>query len=909
MTPNTDTPSLRERDIDWGISLWKHPADSNPPLDWQNQGTENTVTKPNHPPFLRLPVEIIYHIASDIEDQTALSSLARTCRTCHHLLNPILYRNNIKAEHSSSLFWGAAHGVLNTVKLAHAAGANLNSKGGLLWRDTGNGAVIFLSPPNTTHHNAATAIHWAARYNRPDIVNWLLDHNVDINIASTGLCFWSYDRSPDIWLRGNYFTCRPLHDTLSRRNLRCARLLINRGASGGLEATDEGYTALHSAAANGLVSIINLLDQKLLIGDINIRDQEGNTALHHLSSLRRKTNSPVISQILSKILSLGADIEVRNNSGYTPLVHACREKNFVVAGNLLALGANPDPDRATPTGDNRPLSLIILARVPLVRESELSRRAKRRLNNESLAFLRALVTAGVDVDARLALPGFGMGEDKTDLMQACSKGDTAVARLLVQSGASVNAETSDGYTPLYYAVEPGNAFAAQTSAMLLKHGARVDTPWSINWNFKWLLWCDRKFHTILGNKVGVANVSRQGLAILVEQCLCWEQDDGWINIQHTRLLIHILNVAKNTYGLQNGEILGFLDLFIDWEKYEGLQSLINCGFIRLVMEQDEAYQPHCLNNPGTIYYSTEALLERSLFRHRGEISCSIFKNLKVYAAGPRFRGGSTLLHSATTFILQSDDAEYESSILQYILDTLGPEDIDVFDDALCTPLSLAVQLQRNEPKSLDVVRQLLEAGAYPHLEPGDDVLDAICPDDEDERRIVKKRFVTAFNMAIQGSGLEIVQLMLTVGNNALPDIPPMSTTSYVHEACKLPESKILEELKKHGADMNGGDQCLNPPAAMILGGIWNKDRLRQRIDCPVEAAIGHLKLLLDFSERIKSHKSLAVPPKVYDLLTEIASYTGPDVYKQGVREMVKKRLGVYILGQTLTYQLDLDVPA
>lgn len=103
--------------------------------------------------------------------------------------------------------------------------------------------------------------------------------------------------------------------------------------------------------------------------------------------------------------------------------------------------------------------------------------------------------------------------------------------------------------------------------------------------------------------------------------------------------------------------------------------------------------------------------------------------------------------------------------------------------------------------------------------------------------------------------------MLTVGNNALPGTPPMSTTSYVHQTCKLANPAILEEFKNKGADMNGGKKSPDPPAAMVLAGIWHKNRPRQRIDDSFEVGFGHLEFLLDFRRRAKATKITLSPQR------------------------------------------------
>ena len=62
-------------------------------------------------------------------------------------------------------------------------------------------------------------------------------------------------------------------------------------------------------------------------------------------------------------------------------------------------------------------------------------------------------------------------KDKTPLYNACEKGETAAARLLLDRGADVHQATEDGWTPLFIACHNGHVDAAR---LLLDNGAEVD---------------------------------------------------------------------------------------------------------------------------------------------------------------------------------------------------------------------------------------------------------------------------------------------------------------------------------------------------------------------------------------------------------------------------------------------------
>ncbi|AET37852.1 uncharacterized protein Ecym_2099 [Eremothecium cymbalariae DBVPG len=70
-----------------------------------------------------------------------------------------------------------------------------------------------------------------------------------------------------------------------------------------------GYTAVHGAASYGHVDLLRLLVNKYH-GDINVRDNDGDTPLHH-------TEDVATAKVI--IEELNADFQATNNEGKTPL--------------------------------------------------------------------------------------------------------------------------------------------------------------------------------------------------------------------------------------------------------------------------------------------------------------------------------------------------------------------------------------------------------------------------------------------------------------------------------------------------------------------------------------------------------------------------------------------------------------
>ena len=88
----------------------------------------------------------------------------------------------------------------------------------------------------------------------------------------------------------------------------CRRLIDTGEANVNGDRSQSGWTALHEASIRGYLEISELLT--LSGADVNIRNSNGNTALHYAYSYLK---------IVQLLLCQGADISFKNNSGYTAL--------------------------------------------------------------------------------------------------------------------------------------------------------------------------------------------------------------------------------------------------------------------------------------------------------------------------------------------------------------------------------------------------------------------------------------------------------------------------------------------------------------------------------------------------------------------------------------------------------------
>ncbi|KAK0732074.1 ankyrin repeat-containing domain protein [Lasiosphaeris hirsuta] len=736
-------------------------------------------------PILNLPTEIVVLVAGllSLKNQLAFS---RTNRHLYHIVNSVIYEDNVKHAGASSLFWGAVNGRLGTLKHALQAGADLDGIAPIKGKNPdaadGEATDVVVSPadthPNTPLLPWATPLHLAAKNGHRDIVNWLLDNGVNINAPSFRVCDCQALKPGRHPLRrlAEWPRWRALHTALCHEERSVAELLIFRGASLQLDATpDHNHTALHSAAANGLVPVIKLLALDVNL-NINERDASENTALHYVANLWAARDSAEIRDTITKLLALGADLEALNENGHTPLLNACYRGNYAVAHRLVSIGASPEPHSYIPNfRDFRPLYYCLLPRSEFFDLDDAPIKHDDFEGNR-VSLIKTLIESGADVEARFNQRGF---HSVTALMLACELAEPRAVAALIQGGAVVNAQDRHGRTPLFYACSvrvEHRGEVPEIATFLIRHGARIDLEEDPNnspldWAIKQVRWGDSIVLEVMLKAASKVNLTHPKLRAALRRCA---------SSGNHKALKALLQFGDRTYGVTEEQVKEYMDLTIKqhdpWNQRDTFNTLMDFG---------------------RVIDSNEVLLLKTIMQKNRDLSLAVLER-GVSVCDSRFYGGQTYLHLAC----QWGDIEVVKALLE------RAADVDVFDNELRTPLSIAVV-----ENAKMVAELLMKEVADPHLVPPDDLLKTLYNEDADEWRFAKRRYLSAFELAIREDRVAILTNMLS--HYELPEIPPGSRYTYLHRACENPNTEVLKLLLDKGADANGGKGCLNPPVPSV----------------------------------------------------------------------------------------------
>ena len=337
---------------------------------------------------------------------------------------------------------------------------------------------------NQAQPDGTTPLHWAAYRVDRELVLTLLKKGAKADAV-------------------NKYGASPLAEAVRVANVELVGMILEAGAGTNIAnvANEDGQTALMLAARTGNVDVATLLVQHG--ADVNKREHfKEQSAVMWAAA---ESHADMVAFLVSKGADLTARaratdwptqitneprVQYRPTGGLTPLLYAARAGCLGCVKAIVDGGADtdrPNPDAMTPMMmalDNgypavahylldhgaSPLTWDWWGRTPLyiavtMRGGRDSRPGPRP--PESLAFINALLDAGVNVNAQLAFkePSRGgrdnrFGDDllttgATPLLRAAQTFDNDVVRALLAHGALVDLPNASGVTPFMAAAGIG----------------------------------------------------------------------------------------------------------------------------------------------------------------------------------------------------------------------------------------------------------------------------------------------------------------------------------------------------------------------------------------------------------------------------------------------------------------------
>ncbi len=427
--------------------------------------------------FSAIPGDVVVLIAEECTMYRDKAALAATSRRNYAIINPMLYRHNVRYGGQHCFHWGVRRGLIKTVLNALSVGADPNAftmrEEGIEYPTEGEripdagltlpGMIEADVSVASCNRQYLTALPIAAREGFDDMVNCLLDNGAHIDLWAKGDCECRLASRWDSWTRPR---TTALHSALCGEQESTAALLMARGANirrlwwyqdAGEHATwddlyaadavggapsvfiDAGVTALH-IVASAIDECQTLFVEARGSTDINAADVDGNTPLHWASQC------PEGEHIIKALLAEGGNLEMENGDGYTPLQYACVLGNYRAALDLIDQGA-----KLSVYHDG--LNVLHLAVADTSAYSTANWQACQSPGDEiHQALLRVLIEKGPDLEEETNL------DDETDPLDGLTPANLAahnhmppgVFSTLIEAGIDLNDRGDDGSgcTPL-----------------------------------------------------------------------------------------------------------------------------------------------------------------------------------------------------------------------------------------------------------------------------------------------------------------------------------------------------------------------------------------------------------------------------------------------------------------------------
>lgn len=270
------------------------------------------------------------------------------------------------------------------------------------------------------------ALHCAAAYGHREIVQLLLQHGANPNVADNQSFY-------------------PIHLAAAYKHKDIILDLIEHGAKIDVVTSSQG-TIMHIAAANDFYEIMHISGVKRSL--LETRDHEQKTPLNVAASLGNYAFG-------WRLIDSGADVNTLDDSGFSPLLNVLMRLEQAKVGHWESEGTNSGvyvkyqitngcfryikPYNGGANELGRVLSLMDQYDI-----SGYSWGPTEHRNYVNCIYLaKDLIKKGVDVNIR-------GNNGNTPMIMACSAGEPEAMKLLAKKGASFDVKNDQGITPLHY---------------------------------------------------------------------------------------------------------------------------------------------------------------------------------------------------------------------------------------------------------------------------------------------------------------------------------------------------------------------------------------------------------------------------------------------------------------------------
>ncbi|XP_014231506.1 ankyrin-1-like isoform X1 [Trichogramma pretiosum] len=338
--------------------------------------------------------------------------------------------------------------------------------------------------PNLTDKYGSTPLHIISwKYGDADLAKTFFDINDDV------------ERTLDINARDK-FGNTPLQVALANDHWKLAESLLSRGGDLNLNFCDEmGRTPLHNICmrndrlAKWLLGLSGDLRQPVQV-NINAQDKTGNTPLHY--ALENN-----LSDTAEWLLSKGADVNLANEEGSTPLHNVCKGERVSFLKSFLKNAEEVNQSVRLDARDklgNAPLHLALrFNKDPEVPELLLKKGADANLANEEgstplhiickrerVSFLKSFLKNAEEVNQSVRLDARDKFGNAPLHLALQFNADPEVPEFLLKKGADVNLANEEGSTPLHIICEKESVSRLK---LFLKNAEEVNQSVQIDaWN-------------------------------------------------------------------------------------------------------------------------------------------------------------------------------------------------------------------------------------------------------------------------------------------------------------------------------------------------------------------------------------------------------------------------------------------